>query len=163
MQFIDSNQDRWQFVASDEGTTSTPTPTPAPHLVIEFAQWQALKATWPLDLPTGVVLPNDVAVTEIAADLPRLALVALCFPKWTDGRAYSQAHLLRARHRFAGEVRATGDVLVDMLPLLHRNGVDAVQLRPDQSLAAAKRALTFFSSHYQGDATHPQPQFAKVV
>lgn len=157
MQFIDSNQDRWQTVASDEAVA------PAPYLLLEFAQWQTLRATWPQDLPTGVVLPNDVAVTEIAADLPRLALVALCFPKWTDGRAYSQAHLLRARHRFSGEVRATGDVLVDMLPLLHRNGVDAVQLRPDQSLAAAKHALTYFSSHYQGDASHPQPQFAKAA
>ena len=65
-----------------------------------------------------------------------------CFPKWADGRAYSQARLLRARYRFAGEIRATGEVLVDMLPLLARTGFDAVALRADQSQEFAERALS---------------------
>jgi uncharacterized protein (DUF934 family) len=73
----------------------------------------------------------------------------LQFPKWTDGRAYSQAVLLRGRLRYAGELRASGEVLADMLPLLRRCGFDAVQMRADQSLATAQRALGFFSTHYQ--------------
>jgi uncharacterized protein (DUF934 family) len=88
-------------------------------------------------------------VESLAGDLPRL--VALQFPKWTDGRAYSQAHVLRARLRYAGEVRAIGDVLVDMLPLLHRTGFSAVQLRADQKEASARRALAILTDHYQGD------------
>ena len=72
------------------------------------------------------------------------AVIALHFPKWTDGRAYSQAVLLRARLRFAGEIRATGEVLVDMLPLLRRCGFDSAQLRAGQSLEAAERAMRFF-------------------
>jgi uncharacterized protein (DUF934 family) len=85
----------------------------------------------------------------------------LQFPKWVDGRAYSQAHLLRKRYRFAGEVRATGEVLVDMLPLMKRTGFDAAVLRGDQSLDVAERALRFFPGHYQGDVTEPRPLFAR--
>jgi uncharacterized protein (DUF934 family) len=88
-------------------------------------------------------------------------LVELQFPKWTDGRAYSQARLLRVRHGYRGELRATGEVLVDMLLLLQRCGVDAVQLRHDQDLDAALRALGFFAGHYQGDRREPRPLFAR--
>jgi uncharacterized protein (DUF934 family) len=89
-------------------------------------------------------------------------LIALQFPKWTDGRAYSQARLLRARLRFAGEVRASGDVLVDMMPLLQRSGFDAAHLRADQDHATAQRALRFFErGHYQGDVLQSRPLFAR--
>jgi uncharacterized protein (DUF934 family) len=87
----------------------------------------------------------------------------LHFPKWVDGRAYSQARLLRMRLRYGGEVRATGDVLVDMLPLLQRTGFDAVVLRHDQSIEAAERALGFFPGHYQGDAQDNRPLFARAA
>ena len=120
---------------------------------------------WPRGLATGVLLPNTLDVDTLADDLrgpdARLSLVVLQFPKWTDGRAYSQARVLRARHRFDGEVRAVGDVLVDMLPLLQHTGFDAVQLRHDQKVEAAVRALGFFPGHYQGDVQQPQPAFAR--
>ncbi|HPG81146.1 MAG TPA: DUF934 domain-containing protein, partial [Piscinibacter sp.] len=69
--------------------------------------------------------------------------------------------LLRSRYRFQGEVRALGDVLVDMMPLLARTGFDAVVLRHDQSVDAAERALGFFPGHYQGDVGDNRPLFAK--
>jgi uncharacterized protein (DUF934 family) len=97
----------------------------------------------------ALALPNTADVLTLAEQLRDQAAVALNFPKWTDGRAYSQAVLLRARLRFAGEIRATGEVLADMLPLLRRCGFDAVQLRADQQQDAAERALGYFSSHYQ--------------
>ena len=107
-------------------------------------------------------MPNDVDIETVVADLPRLQLVALCFPKWVDGRAYSQARLLRMRYRFAGEIRATGEVLVDMLPLMARTGFDAALLRADQSLANARRVLGFFAEgHYQGDVNETRPRFAR--
>lgn len=109
-----------------------------------------------------VLLPNDADVADLAADLPRLALVVVQFPKWVDGRAYTQARLLRVRHRFTGEIRAIGEVLVDMMPLLQRCGVDAVQLRADQNQAAAERALGFFPGHYQGDVVDHRPAFART-
>jgi len=116
------------------------------------------------DTPVDFVLGNDADVESIAADLPRFASIALVFQKWTDGRAYSQARLLRMRYRFTGQIRATGEVLVDMMPLLARSGFDAVALRADQSQGVAKRALAFFpDGHYQGDAFDNRPRFARAA
>lgn len=101
-------------------------------------------------LPAGtLLLANTDDVLARAAEIRGHARVALQFPKWTDGRAYSQAVLLRGRLRYAGEVCATGDVMADMLPLLRRCGFDAVQMRADQRLDSAQRALGFFDNHYQ--------------
>ena len=97
----------------------------------------------------ALVLNNTEDVLQRSAEVGRHAAVVLQFPKWTDGRAYSQAVLLRGRLRFAGEIRATGEVLADMLPLLQRCGFDAVQLRADQKLESAQRALGYFGNHYQ--------------
>ena len=76
---------------------------------------------------------------ELVPHLPRLARIALRFPKWTDGRAYSQARLLRVRHRFAGELRAIGDVIPDMAAQLHRTGFDVAVLRAGESIEVAQR------------------------
>jgi uncharacterized protein (DUF934 family) len=101
-------------------------------------------------LPAGaLLLDNTTDVLARANDIAAATTVVLQFPKWTDGRAYSQAVLLRGRLRFEGEIIAVGEVLADMLPLLRRCGVDAVQMRADQKLATAQRALGFFHSHYQ--------------
>jgi uncharacterized protein (DUF934 family) len=161
MQFIDSNLDPWQTPGGEDAPAAPF--QPAPNLLLDLAQWRSLRADWPAGLAVGLKLQNDADVEDIAADLPRFALIALHFPKWVDGRAYSQAHLLRARYRFAGEVRATGDVVVDMLPLLQRSGFDAAALRGDQSVDAAKRALGFFPAYYQGDVLVTRPHFGRVA
>jgi uncharacterized protein (DUF934 family) len=163
MQFIDPRHDRWHRVEGEDGPIPHPDPQPGRLLTLE--QWHAVRDTWPQGLPTGVTLPNTLDVDTLADDVrgprSRLSLVVLEFPKWTDGRAYSQARLLRARHRFDGEVRAVGEVLVDMLPLLQRTGFDALQLRHDQRVQAAVRALGFFAGHYQGDVRQPAPAYAR--
>jgi len=161
MKYIDRHHDCWHEVTADDSAVAVP--CVAPQCLLDLTQWLAVRGSWPADTLVGLVLDNDADLETIAADLPRLAVVALRFPKWTDGRAYSQARLLRARHRFAGEIRATGEVLVDMLPLLARTGFNAVQLRADQSVAAAERALAFFPhGHYQGDRIESQPRFARA-
>jgi uncharacterized protein (DUF934 family) len=159
MRFIDSHTDPWHPLGGEDGPPVSI--TPAPHLLLDLPQWHAARALWPAGMPVGVILPNDEDVEALAEDLPRLTMVALRFPKWVDGRAYSQARLLRSRYRFAGEVRAIGEVLVDMVPLLARTGFDAALLRHDQSLDAAERALGFFRGHYQGDVSDNRPLFAK--
>jgi uncharacterized protein (DUF934 family) len=163
MRFIDTRHDRWHKVQGEDGPI--PHPDPAPDRLLTLEQWHAVRDTWPRGLATGVMLPNTLDVDSLAADLrgpdARLQLVVLQFPKWTDGRAYSQARVLRARHRFDGELRAVGEVLVDMLPLLQRTGFDAVQLRHDQKVENAVRALGFFPGHYQGDVQQPRPAFAR--
>lgn len=101
-------------------------------------------------LPTAALaLDNTADVLALREALAGHEAVLLHFPKWTDGRAYSQATLLRGRLQFTGEIVATGDVLVDMLPLLARCGFSAVQLRADQNVDSARRALGFFGRHYQ--------------
>lgn len=159
MKFIDTTRDRWHTVSGEDGPMVTL--TPAPHSLLTLQQWHGVRSQWPAQMPVGVLYANDADIEELADDLPRLSLVALQFPKWVDGRAYSQAHLLRSRYRYAGEVRATGEVLVDMMPLLKRTGFDAVVLRADQSVEAAERALRFFPGHYQGDTRDPRPLFAR--
>jgi uncharacterized protein (DUF934 family) len=114
--------------------------------------------------PPGLLeLDNTENVLTLGARLQGVRAVALHFPKWTDGRAYSQAFLLRARLKFTGEIRATGDVVVDMLPLLRRCGFDAVQLRADQDAAIALSTLNQFPGHYQGDAGGAKPAFAGLA
>ncbi len=105
---------------------------------------------------TALRLDNHDDVLEWADAVRRAPAVELQFPKWTDGRAYSQAVLLRARLRYAGEIHATGEVLVDMLPLLRRCGFDAVRLRADQSEETARRTLGFLPGHYQRDPAAAQ-------
>lgn len=97
----------------------------------------------------GVTLSNDDDVLALRPDVHRLDLITLHFPKWTDGRAYSQARLLRARLGYTGALRATGDVRVDMLPLLQRTGFDEVQLAPGESTEVAKRVLRLQPAPYQ--------------
>lgn len=163
MRFIDPRHDRWHLVAGEDGPI--PHPDPYPKRLLTLEQWHAVRDTWPRGLPTGVLLPNTLDVDILADDVrgpkARLSLVVLQFPKWTDGRAYTQARLLRSRYGFDGEIRATGEVLVDMMPLLQRTGFDAAQLRHDQRVEAAVRALGFFAGHYQGDVHQPLPAFAR--
>jgi uncharacterized protein (DUF934 family) len=156
MKFIDKHTDSWLLLPDSEIAG------PTPHRLLTLVQWQAVRDAWCADVPVGVLVPNTVDIETLAADLPRLAIVALEFPKWVDGRAYSQAHVLRARLRYAGEIRATGEVLVDMMPLLQRSGFDAAVLRDGERQASAERALGFFpAGHYQGDVLQPQPLFAR--
>jgi uncharacterized protein (DUF934 family) len=98
-------------------------------------------------------------------DLSRVSRIDLNFPKFTDGRAYSQAFLLRRRLGFTGELRATGDVLIDQLVQMERTGFDVAVLRADQNIEFAQRQFDRYRGFYQGDAvtvsprfvTHPQP------
>ena len=98
---------------------------------------------------TGVLLqPRDDPAT-IAGTLQRLALVAVNFPKFGDGRGYSSARLLRERYRFCGEVRAVGDVLRDQLLFMKRCGFDSFELRDDQDPVEALAAFGELTDQYQ--------------
>ena len=104
-------------------------------------------------------LGNDANVADLALD--GVDCVELHFPKFTDGRAFSQAVLLRRRRRFTGELRATGDVLIDQLLQMQRCGFDSAVLREDQNPAFAQAQLERFVAFYQGDVRQSQPLFAR--
>jgi uncharacterized protein (DUF934 family) len=99
--------------------------------------------------PTGVVWPNDRRIAELVPYLDWIALVALVFPSFRDGRAYSQARLLRERHRFGGELRATGQILRDQFLFLQRAGFDAFEVTKDGDAVAFAEAVRRYSVFYQ--------------
>ena len=102
--------------------------------------------------PTGVVWPNNRKIAELAPCLDRLALVALVFPSFRDGRAYSQARQLRENHGFRGELRATGQILRDQFVFMLRAGFDAFEVSKDADAAAFADVLRRYSVFYQPTA-----------
>ena len=98
-----------------------------------------------------------------AVSLDGVKRIDLHFPKFTDGRAYSQAFLLRRRLGFQGEIRATGDVLIDQLVAMARTGFDVAVLREGLDASAAQRQFDRFPAFYQGSAIDTQPLFAKAA
>ena len=107
-----------------------------------------------------LAVSNDTDVE--ALDLAGVQRIELVFPKFSDGRAFSQAFELRRRLGFAGVIRATGDVLVDQLQQMQRCGFSEAVLRADQDPAVGERLLKHYSGFYQGDATDSRPHFAKA-
>jgi uncharacterized protein (DUF934 family) len=97
----------------------------------------------------GVQLASDQAPEAIADDLTHLELVALEFPAFTDGRAYSYARLLRERLGFEGELRAVGDVLIEQLLFMHRSGFDAFEVESEHAVADWETALGDIHVFYQ--------------
>ncbi len=99
--------------------------------------------------PVGVLLKSDQPPASIADDLGSIAMVALEFPAFRDGRAYSYARLLRDRYGFAGEIRAVGDVLLEQLHFMERTGFDAFELHSDDPLRDLQIAASDFDVWYQ--------------
>ena len=156
-----------QVVPEDWGYVSDEAPLPSTGAVfVSLARWQAERdALRGRNQPVGVVLPNDADPKAIAEDLPHLSAIALVFPKYTDGRAYSQARLLRERYGFTGQLRATGNVLRDQLLFMQRSGFDAYEIaRPDAAevFRAALAEMTLFHQPTgDGRATILQQRLAR--
>ena len=107
--------------------------------------------------PQTLVLDNTVDPREL--QLQGVTRIDLHFPKFTDGRAYSQAYLLHRRLGYTGELRATGDVLIDQLVQMARSGFTVAVLRQGLGPEAAQRQFDRFKAFYQGDAVHAAPHF----
>lgn len=108
----------------------------------------------------GVRISSDKLPSDIA-QLQRLSLIAIEFPRFTDGRGYSVARMLRGRHGFAGELRAVGWVLRDQLHYMERCGFDAFELQPGKSLESALEAFAEFSVSYQSAADEKLPLYRR--
>ena len=123
----------------------------------------ASAAPSPSPAPGVLQIANDADVLALAAEgtLQGVTCIELNFPKFTDGRAYSQAVLLRRRRGFTGELRATGDVLIDQLLLMQRSGFTSAVLAAGVNAEAAPRQFVVFDEFYQGDAQQPRPHFAR--
>ncbi|HEX7888109.1 MAG TPA: DUF934 domain-containing protein [Ramlibacter sp.] len=107
-----------------------------------------------------VTLANDADPMELS--LEGVDRIELDFPKFTDGRAFSQAYLLRRRRKFAGDIRATGDVLIDQLVQMYRTGFSSAVLKEGKDPVEAERQFARYAEFYQADAREAQPHFARV-
>lgn len=150
-------EDRWRRVADDE-----PLP-PEGDLIVSLARWRAERdALIAHPGRIGVRCPGETEPEELVPDFAHLSLVALELQKFTDGRAYSTARLLRERHGFRGQLRAVGNVLRDQLFYLHRVGFDAFELTEGKSLEDALSAFDDFTVWYQPAADEPEPLWRRV-
>jgi uncharacterized protein (DUF934 family) len=113
--------------------------------------------------PRVLQLANDADPQAIEVCLQDIDRIDLHFPKFTDGRAYSQAFLLRRRMGFKGEIRATGDVLIDQLVQMERTGFTSAVLKEGVDASAAQRQFERFSAFYQGDAVNVVPHFVAAA
>lgn len=137
-------EDTWVSVGDGE-----PVPADRPA-ILSLERWKAERdALRGHNAPLGVRLASHEKVEDIADDLDRLALIALDFPKFQDGRAYSSARLLRERHGFKGELRAVGNVLADQFLFMHRCGFDAFEVADPAKAALWDRVMAQFSLFYQ--------------
>ncbi len=109
----------------------------------------------------GVWMEGHDNLAPILNSIEKLPLIAINFPKFTDGRGYSTAALLRTRYGFTGELRAIGDVLRDQLFYMKRVGFNAFAVRADKDIADALNALRDFSENYQASTDQPVPLFRR--
>lgn len=144
-------EDRWHALADGE-----PIPAagqiivPLPRLLAEADRFTGFAGR------LGVRLEPGQRVEQLEAWLDRLALVVLSFPAFTDGRAFSTARILRERYRFAGEIRAVGDVLVDRYQFMRQCGFDTFEVTDERSLASWADAHVEMTLTYQQDYAEPR-------
>jgi uncharacterized protein (DUF934 family) len=140
-------EDRYVYVLDDAPIPDgVPVIVPAKRFLADAAELLQR------DAPLGVAWPNDRRVAELEPWLDRLALIALAFPKFRDGRAYSQARLLREHYGFRGKLRATGDILRDQFHFLVRAGFDSFEVKKAADAGVFAEVLARYSVVYQPSA-----------
>ena len=159
------NQDPWQFIDLEEHTLAE---ADSDHVFVPLSQLNALRSQ-PDKTPAhiGVLVDNDTDIMqladEFANDQQNLELIALNIPAFADGRAYSQAYLLKTRLGFNGEIRATGEILRDQMFYLHRVGFNAFTTTSDtQTLQHLQQGLNDFTVTYQPSADTATNNIAAV-
>ena len=142
----------WPLLADDA-------PVPAEgRVIVSLARWQQEFAATPLAAALGVKIPNTADVESLWPLLSGAALICLDFPSFGDGRAYSQARLLRDRYGYAGEIRATGAAVVaDQIHGMLRCGISSLELRADQDVETCLQAMRGYSAAYQPAADRLTP------
>ncbi len=155
-------EDDWALLRLDEGEAADTVTVPSGKVIVPLAVWQAQRAALEPRLPDiGIWLASDERPETLAGDVQKFAVIAVNFPKFTDGRGYSIAYNLRARLGYQGQLRAIGDVLRDQLFSMQRVGFDAFSTRPDRSIHDALKGLTVFSVTYQASWDEKAPLFRR--
>lgn len=137
--------DAWSKLADDAALPASG------DMILPLARWRKERAVLAARAGrTGVSIAPGETWDDLVADLPTLPLIALVFPKYTDGRAFSTGRQLRVRHDYKGEIRAIGDVLLDEISLMVRCGFDAFEVTDERSIRALQRGyIPKVSLYYQ--------------
>jgi uncharacterized protein (DUF934 family) len=147
-------EDNWTVI--EDGLTGTA--EAGRKVVVTLARWMAARETLlAAHTAVGVLVPNTADIEAVFPEIQDRPLIALQFPVFSDGRALSQAVVLRKRLGFKGELRAVGDVIRDLVFWLGRCGFDSIVPRQDQSLEGCRAALTELTVAYQGAADGHSP------
>jgi uncharacterized protein (DUF934 family) len=154
--------DDWNLLLLNEGDAPETVAVPAGKIIVPLPVWQAQRANLQSRGDIGVWLASDERPEALKEDVAKLPLIAVDFPKFSDGRGYSIAYNLRARLGFTGELRAIGDVLRDQLFYMQRVGFNAFTTRPDRNIHDALKGLTDFSETYQTSWDQKSPLFRRV-
>ena len=153
--------DDWQVLRPTPEAPLAPESLPPGRVIVPLAFWTAHADAL---LERGDAAPwiaGNEEPAKLQPWLDKLALIAVDFPKFTDGRGFSIAFLLRSRLAYKGELRAIGDVLADQLFFMRRVGFDAFAVRADKDIRKALQILTPFSDVYQGSFDNPVPAFRR--
>ncbi len=150
--------DDWQVLRPAPGE---PAIVPAGRVIVPLAIWLDRQSALAARGDVGVWLAGTDDPAKLESSLSALPLVAVDFPKFTDGRGYSIAYLLRSRFGYRGELRAIGDVLPDQLFYMKRVGFDAFAVREDKDIRQALRSLRPFTDAYQGSWDNAVPAFRR--
>jgi uncharacterized protein (DUF934 family) len=134
---------------------------PQGKVIVPLKVWLAQHATLAARADVGVWLAPDERGEDLGADIGRLPVIAVDFPRFSDGRGYSTAYLLRSRLGYQGELRAIGDVLRDQMFYMQRVGFNAYAPRPDRSIEEALKGLSDFSEVYQAAWDRKAPLFRR--
>ncbi|CAG4888175.1 DUF934 domain-containing protein [Paraburkholderia saeva] len=157
--------DDWTVVrAAEDGTLPAVEALPAGKVIVPFALWTASRDALTASRNAGEIavwLEPDSDPADIVGDFEKVALIAIDFPVFRDGRGYSIARLLRERYGYKGEIRAIGDVLRDQVRLMYRCGFDAFAVREDRDISDAMKAFDDFTVQYQGAVDDPLPLFRR--
>lgn len=152
-----------------EGIAATDVSVPAGAVLVPLAVWQAQRESLLPRARTGEVgvwIAAGEDVAAIANDLDAISVVGLDFPKFTDGRSYTAATLLRSRYGYTGELRAIGEVLRDQFNYMTRCGFDTLQPHTgrytDVQLEAARASIDDFTQPYQRSVKDPLPLFRRI-
>ena len=155
--------DDWSVLRLEEGQTADHVVVPDGKVIVPLKVWLAQKAQLANRPAVGVWFASDERPEELKGELDQFAVVAVDFPKFTDGRGYSIAYNLRMRLGYKGELRAIGDVLRDQLFSMQRCGFNAFATRQDRSIHDALKGLTVFSEVYQGSVDNQVPLYRRAV
>lgn len=154
--------DEWQVLRLHGGDASDSVVVPAGKVIVPLPVWLCQHDVLQHRNDLGLWLASFERIEDVQEEVHRFPVIAVDFPKYTDGRGYTIAYRLRNQLQYRGQLRAMGDVMRDQLFYMQRVGFDAFELKADKDASDALNGLNDFSLTYQGSTDNAQPLYRRV-